>query len=128
MSLFDKCAEDESKSIIQLQLSKIVLYWLEQVYDIEEIKSWNGTLVNKIDYIKTNKVHIDTKSDFGFNYSELDFIREKTNLSFQYMLTGQQEHIIDIQKNELERRNQELEKLKIELERLRIEKKQLSSK
>ena len=122
MSLFDKCAEDESKSIIQLQLSKIVLYWLEQVYDIEEIKSWNGTLVNKIDYIKTHKVHINPACDYGFNYSELDYFREKSikdgkNLSFQYMLTGQQEHIIDIQKNELERKNQELERNNQELER-----------
>lgn len=100
MSLFDKCTDDDNKRKVQVQLSKIVLYWLEKEYNLNEIKQWNGTLVAKIDYIKYHKSHINTTTDFGFNYSELDYFREKSiedgkNLSFQYMLTGQKEHIID---------------------------------
>lgn len=110
MSLFDKCTDDENKKKVQIQLSRIVLYWLEKEYTLEKIKLWNGTLTDKIDFIKYNKTHIISTTDYGFNYSELDFFREKSiedgkNLDFQYFLTGEKTNIIDSLISEINRIN-----------------------
>lgn len=110
LSLFDRCANNERNRVVQLQLSKIVLYWLSKKdYSIEDIKAWNGTLSKKVDYISGQKSHFDPTYDFGFNYSELDYFREKTGLSFQYMFTGEEKSPAEIA---IDEKNKEIEALR----------------
>ena len=79
---------------LQMHLSHIVMYWLEQKgitgeNILNEKEKYKSLSLEKIIYL----YNIDTSTKIGpykcgFNFSELDFIREQTGLSFLYMFTG----------------------------------------
>ena len=83
LGILDYCADTESYRIVQVQLSRIVLYHLkEKGFDREAL----DTEV-KMAYLYTGKDSGKTHN-YGLNFSDMDFLREFTGLSYQVMFTG----------------------------------------
>lgn len=121
LGIMDKCADSSKFTNIQINLSNIVIYWLEKkgiTYDIlrnsPDRSNYRNISCGKLDFLY-NKEKILTKFDpaykFGFNFTELDQIREVNNLSFLYMFTGIEESPYEI----IEKRDKEIAELKARL-------------
>ena len=83
LGILDHCADTESYRIVQVQLSRIVLYHLkEKGFDREALDT-----EEKMAYLYTGKDSGKTHN-YGLNFSDMDFLREFTGLSYQVMLTG----------------------------------------
>ena len=87
LGILDHCADTESYRIVQVQLSRIVLYHLkENGFDRETLRTEHLDQL-KIDYLCTGKDSGKTHN-YGLNFSDMDFLREFTGLSYQVMFTG----------------------------------------
>ena len=83
LGILDHCADTESYRIVQVQLSRIVLYHLkEKGFDREALDT-----EEKMAYLYTGKDSGKTHN-YGLNFSDMDFLREFTVLSYQVMFTG----------------------------------------
>lgn len=83
LGILDHCADTESYRIVQVQLSRIVLYHLkEKGFDREALDT-----EEKMAYLYTGKDSGKTHN-YGLNFSDMDFLREFTGLSYQVMFTG----------------------------------------
>ncbi len=92
LDILDSCAESEKYRRLQLQISKIVIYWLDKAgygYDFLISDECKMLSKDKVDFICNNTKHLDSTFDYGFNFTDLCVIREKTQLEFTYLLTGQ---------------------------------------
>lgn len=125
LGIMDKCADSSKFTNIQINLSNIVIYWLEKkgiTYDIlrnsPDRSNYRNISCGKLDFLY-NKEKILTKFDpaykFGFNFTELDQIREVNNLTFLYMFTGIEESPIITQQNENTELKKEIAELKARL-------------
>lgn len=125
LGIMDKCADSSKFTNIQINLSNIVIYWLEKkgiTYDIlrnsPDRSNYRNISCGKLDFLY-NKEKILTKFDpaykFGFNFTELDQIREVNNLSFLYMFTGIEESPIITLQNENTELKKEIAELKARL-------------
>lgn len=121
LGIMDKCADSSKFTNIQINLSNIVIYWLEKkgiTYEIlrnsPDRSNYRNVSFGKLDFLY-NKEKILTKYDpaykFGFNFTELDQIREVNNLSFLYMFTGIEESPYEI----IEKKDKEIAELKARL-------------
>lgn len=82
LGILDHCADTESYRIVQVQLSRIVLYHLkEKGFDREALDT-----EEKMAYLYTGKDSGKTHN-YGLNFSDMDFLREFTGLSYQVMFT-----------------------------------------
>ncbi len=85
--ILDHCADTESYRIVQVQLSRIVLYHLkEKGFDREALRAEHLDQ-EKMEYLYTGK-DSDKTHNYGLNFSDMDFLREFTGLSYQVMFTG----------------------------------------
>ena len=83
LGILDHCADTESYRIVQVQLSRIVLYHLkEKGFDREALDT-----EEKMAYLYTGKDSGKTHN-YDLNFSDMDFLREFTGLSYQVMFTG----------------------------------------
>ena len=83
LGILDHCADTESYRIVQVQLSRIVLYHLkEKGFDREALDT-----EEKMAYLYTGKDSGKTHN-YGLNFLDMDFLREFTGLSYQVMFTG----------------------------------------
>ena len=83
LGILDHCADTESYRIVQVQLSRIVLYHLkEKGFDREALDT-----EEKMAHLYTGKDSGKTHN-YGLNFSDMDFLREFTGLSYQVMFTG----------------------------------------
>jgi len=72
---------------VQVQLSRIVLYHLkEKGFDREALRTEHLDQ-EKMEYLYTGKDSGKTHN-YGLNFSDMDFLREFTGLSYQVMFTG----------------------------------------
>ena len=72
---------------VQVQLSRIVLYHLkEKGFDREALRTEHLDQ-EKMEYLYTGKDSGKTHN-YGLNFSDMDFLREFTELSYQVMFTG----------------------------------------
>ena len=125
--ILDRCADSELYKNVQIQLSRIILYWaLEEKtgWTVEKMKSINNIDSSKIDFILYDKPSLDTTRNYGLNFTEFTVISRSTDLSYQYLLTGIDDSIKDI----YEKQNQVIENKNLEIERLKAEIEQLKSK
>lgn len=112
--ILDRCADSELYKNVQIQLSRIILYWAlneKTGWTVDKIKAFKEVDSAKIDFILFDKPNLDSTRNYGFNFTEFTVISRRTNLSYQYLLTGIDDSIMDI----YERQKNELEKLKAEL-------------
>ena len=88
LGILDHCADTDSYRIVQVQLSRIVLYHLkEKGYDREALRTEHIDQ-KKLDYLCTGKENRDKSQNYGLNFSDMDFLREFTGISYQEMFTG----------------------------------------
>ncbi|MBR5361978.1 MAG: helix-turn-helix transcriptional regulator [Oscillospiraceae bacterium] len=88
LGMMDMNADTEIFRVVQVQLSRIVLYHLAQKgFDRESFRS-RDFLQEKMDYLYLGKKPRYNTSCLGFFYTELALIRKTTGLSFQEMFTG----------------------------------------
>lgn len=88
LGILDHCADTDSYRIVQVQLSRVVLYHLkENGFDREALRTQHLDQ-KKLDYLYTGKENRDKSQNYGLNFSDMDFLREFTGLSYQVMFTG----------------------------------------
>ncbi len=88
LDIMDMNADTEIFRIVQIQLSRIVLYHLAQKgIDREQFRS-KCFLREKMDFLYFGKKPLYNTSSLGFFYSELAEIRNHTGVSYQEMFTG----------------------------------------
>ena len=78
LGILDHCADTESYRIVQVQLSRIVLYHLkEKGFDREALRTEHLDQ-KKLDYLYTGMENRDKSQNYGLNFSDMDFLREFT--------------------------------------------------
>ena len=88
LGILDHCADTESYRIVQVQLSRIVLYHLkEKGFDRESLRT-EHLAQKKLDYLYMGEENRDKSQNYGLNFSDMDFLREFTGVSYQGMFTG----------------------------------------
>jgi transcriptional regulator with XRE-family HTH domain len=103
LDIMDRCADSDEYRALQIQLSRIVLYWLNKKgYTQEVLLQYSELTTAKLKFLYTNVPNKDITLNYGLNYTDLAFLREKTGLSFQYMFTGVEEDPIEMLKKEIE--------------------------
>ncbi len=89
LSILDKNAGTEHYRIIQVQLSRIAIHnILNKGYDRDAF-SLIEFVPESIDYLFTGKKAKRHGTYFGFNFSQIDLLRERTGISFREMFTGE---------------------------------------
>ncbi len=87
LGILDHCADTDSYRIVQTQLSRIVLYHLkEKGFNREDLRTEHLDQL-KMEYLYTGK-DCGKTHNYGLNFSDMDFLREFTRLSYQVMFTG----------------------------------------
>ncbi len=88
LNILDKNADTEHFRIIQIQLSRIVLYYLKQRgfdHDALRLKEF---ISDQIDYLYTGKKAKQHGVYVGFDFTQLTLLREVTGMSLHEMFTG----------------------------------------
>ena len=101
LGIMDRCPDTDELRIIQIQLSHIVRYWLGEFKTIDYPEGINykslhspvfpGVSNDKLDFLYDKETILnkyDSTFKYGFNFTELDAIREVSGVSFLYMFTG----------------------------------------
>ena len=121
LGIMDRCSDSDNLRRLQIQLSHIVRYWLEQKgIDFEKLSSepYRAISNEKLKFLyDRNPSVFDTTFRYGFNFTELDTIREASGETFLYMFTGIEGDIGAILCAEKDRRIAELEARIAELEK-----------
>ena len=100
--ILDRCADTDLYKCVQIQISKIILYWLFQDstgWTVEKLKSIKELNSAKINFLYSGNPNLDPTLNYGFNYTEFTIISEYTKLSYQYLLTGQNINVFRITNN-----------------------------
>lgn len=103
LNIMDKCAGSEPFRVLQVQLSRIVLYQLQKVGIIPDMLIDSGCFESgKIQYLAFGDDRKTVK--YGFNYSDLIAILERYDgvPNFQFMFTGIADDPIELLKNNSE--------------------------
>lgn len=89
LDIMDKCSDADVYTSLQVQLSRIVLYNIGlKGFSYQEITKFSELSEERLRFIYTGEKNTDNTFNYGLNYSDLSFLREKTGLSYQYMFTG----------------------------------------
>ncbi len=88
LSIMDKNADTEHFRVIQIQLSRIVIYNLMQMGFDRNAFSLVELVEDSVDYLVTGIKSKKNGTYFGFNFSQLDLLREHTGVSFKEMFSG----------------------------------------
>ena len=89
LDIMDACADTDSYRSIQIQISRIVLYHLNNAgFDREKISAINSLSTSKLDFLYTGEENKDVTLNYGLNFSDLSAIRHEMGLSYWDMLTG----------------------------------------
>lgn len=120
LGIMDRCPDTGNLRRVQIQLSHIVRYWLARKgigFDELSGVSYKSISNEKLKFLYDKGGHaFDQTFRYGFNFTELDNIRETAGVTFLYMFTGIEEDIGELiaKKDrkiaELETRIAELEK------------------
>lgn len=91
-AILDLCADSKFYRSVQIQISRIILYWvladedsswtIDKLYNIKQIDS------RKLRFLYTNEEDPDPTKNFGLNFTDLIIISRETKYSYQYLLTG----------------------------------------
>ena len=119
LGVMDRCPDSGNLRRLQIQLSHIVRYWLSnKEIGINELKNapYRAVSNEKLDFLYgSNSIIIDSTVRYGFNFTEIDAIREASGLTFLYLFTGIEG---DIGRLMSEEKNNELDELKARIAEL----------
>ena len=100
LDIMDCCADSNAYQDLQIQLSRIALYHLNQKgYSSEKLLADLHLHSAKLRFLYTGVENKDKTINYGLNYSDLSMLRQETGLSYQYMFTGIEQPLIEIYKN-----------------------------
>lgn len=89
LDIMDTCADSDSFRVLQIQLSRIVLYYLKFKGYTEKKLAEDCYLDNaKLHFLFSGIPNKDKTKNYGLNYSDLSAIRHISGLSYRYMFTG----------------------------------------
>ena len=113
LGIMDRCADSDNLRRVQIQLSHIVRYWLSKKnIGYEELlhPPYNAVSNEKVKFLYDNDVPlIDQGFKYGFNFTDLDAIREAAGVTFLYLFTGIEGDIKDLLCAEKDKRIEALE-------------------
>ena len=90
LGVMDRCPDSDDLRVLQIQLSHIVRYWLSKKgFGYEQLSSGelHSVSIEKLNFLYGVK-EADAAFRYGFNFTELDEIREIVGTSFLYLFTG----------------------------------------
>ena len=90
LGIMDKNAYTEHFRVLQVQLSRVVIYNLQKKGFDRNALRVKQFLQEKLDYLFSGRKGWRRGACFGFNFSELNLIRELTGISFHQMFTGEE--------------------------------------
>lgn len=89
LDIMDGCPDNDIDTAMQIQLSRIVLYHLsEKGFGTEKLSTLSGIDQNKLHFILTGKENKDSSLNYGFNFSDLVYIKNVTGLDYSYLFSG----------------------------------------
>ena len=95
LDIMDCCADSNAYQDLQIQLSRIALYHLNQKgYSFEKLLADLHLCSKKLRFLYTGVENKDKTINYGLNYSDLSMLRQETGLSYQYMFTGIEQTLI----------------------------------
>lgn len=87
--ILDNCADSDEYKALQIQLSRIVLYNIDNKgFTMDTVLSYTEFEPKKMKFIYTGDKNKDNTLNYGMNFSDLTMMKKKTGLSYQYMFTG----------------------------------------
>lgn len=89
LSIMDKNADTEHYRVIQIQLSRIAIHNLVQKGFDRNAFRIIELVQDSMDYLFTGNKARHNGYYFGFNFSQLDLLRERTGVSLREMFTGE---------------------------------------
>lgn len=84
----DNCAVDGAYRSVQVQISRIIIFNLAKIGITRETLQDERLDQKKIDYIYFGKSMGILSQGYGFNFSDLTYLRKKLKVSFAFMFTG----------------------------------------
>lgn len=88
LSILDKNADTEHYRVIQIQLSRIAIHNIVKKGFDRDAFYMKELIQESIDYLFTGKKARRHGTYFGFNFSQLDLLRERTGVSIPEMFMG----------------------------------------
>ena len=89
LDIMDGCPDNDIDKAMQIQLSRIVLYHLsEKDFGTEKLSTLSDIDQNKLHFILTGKENKDSSLNYGFNFSDLVYIKNVTGLDYPYLFSG----------------------------------------
>jgi len=89
LDIMDGCADNDIDKAIQIQLSRVVIYRLaERGYGTEKLSIFTGIDQNKLNFILTGEENRDTSLNYGFNFSDLVYLKSVTGLDYPCLFSG----------------------------------------
>lgn len=89
LDIMDGCADNDIDKAMQIQLSRIVLYRLnEKGFGAEKLSDFIGIDQKKLHFILTGEENRDASLNYGLNFSDLVYLKSVTGLEYTYLFSG----------------------------------------
>ena len=89
LDVMDGCADNDIDKAMQIQFSRIVLYHLnENGFGTEKLTALAGIDQKKLHFIITGEENRDSSLNYGFNFSDLVYLKSMTGRSYPCMFAG----------------------------------------
>ena len=91
LGIMDACPDNERIKTVQIQLSRLVIYWIEKAgfHVMDEAVNWfNDNVFKKILWISSPNDTTEEEYRYGLNFSDLVVLQKMTDVSLMYMFTG----------------------------------------
>ena len=89
LDIMDGCADNDIDKAMQIQLSRVVLYHLnEKGFGTEKLTILSGIDQKKLHFILTGEENRDSSLNYGFNFSDLVYLKSVTGIDYPYLFAG----------------------------------------
>lgn len=89
LDIMDGCADNDIDKAMQIQLSRVVLYHLnEKGFGTEKLTVLAGIDQKKLHFILTGEENRDSSLNYGFNFSDLVYLKSVTGIDYACLFVG----------------------------------------
>lgn len=89
LDIMDGCADNDIDKAMQIQLSRVVLYRLdEKGFGTEKLSALAGIDQRKLRFILTGEENKDSSVNYGLNYSDLVYLNKVSGMNYIQMFSG----------------------------------------
>ena len=90
LDIMDGCADNDIDKAMQIQLSRVVLYHLnEKGFGAEKLSEFTGIDQKKLHFITTGEENKDSSLNYGFNFSDLVYLKSVTGSDYSCLFVGE---------------------------------------